>query len=82
MKQPRRWAGFLVLAGLWNWVIWPRFAVAIWNDPRAWSTGRAGHGAWTTFGWVHALLIVASVAIGTAIAVAGVKLWRSSGTVG
>jgi hypothetical protein len=33
----RTWSVFLVLAGVFNWVVWPRFAVAIWNDPRAWS---------------------------------------------
>jgi hypothetical protein len=72
----RGWSAFLVAVGAWSWLIWPRFAVAIWNDPRAWSGGAVGAGNPTSFLWVHALLIVASLAIGTAIAVLGIKGWR------
>ncbi|WP_238008974.1 hypothetical protein KZZ52_21055 [Dactylosporangium sp. AC04546] len=71
MVISRRWAAFLVGVGVWSWVIWPRFAVAIWNDDRAWSGGQP-----TAFFWVHALLIVVSLALGTAVAVLGVKAWR------
>ena len=78
MKLSRRWAGFLALAGVWNWIIWPRFAVAIWNDSRAWSAGRVGHGSWTSFMWVHVLLIAASLVIGTAVGVLGVRAWRAA----
>jgi len=53
----RRWAVFLVGVGVWTWVIWPRFALAIWNDPRAWSSRTVGEGAPSAFFWVHALLI-------------------------
>lgn len=77
----RGWALFLVVVGVWNWVIWPRFAVAIWDDPRAWSTGTVGHGTPTAFLWVHAALIVVSVAFGTTLGVLGiralVRLWRA-----
>ena len=49
-------------------MIWPRFAIAIWDDPRAW------HGSTPTgFLWVHALLIAVSLAIGTAVGVLGVR---------
>jgi hypothetical protein len=68
----RRWAVFLVLVGLWTWVIWPRFAVAIVRDDRAFDAG-----APTAFFWVHALLIVASLAIGTTVGVLGVRAWRA-----
>ncbi len=68
----RRWAVFLVLVGVWTWVIWPRFAVAIWNDDRAFADG-----APTSFLWVHALLIGASLAIGTVVGVLGVRAWRA-----
>jgi hypothetical protein len=67
MVLSRRWAVFLILAGVWTWLIWPRFAVAIWDDPRAWSNGP------TPFLWVHAALIAASLAIGTTVGVLGVK---------
>jgi hypothetical protein len=73
----RRWAAFLVLVGVWNWVIWPRFGLAIWNDERAFAEG-----APTSFLWVHAVLIVASLVIGTTVAVLGVRAWRAAATGG
>ncbi len=63
-----------MLVGVWTWVIWPRFAVAIWNDERSFAGG-----APTSFLWVHALLIVASLAIGTTVGVLGVRAWRAAG---
>jgi hypothetical protein len=69
----RRWALLLVAAGVWNWIIWPRFAVAIWQDPRAWHGGTP-----TSFLWVHAALIVASLAIGTVIGGLGVRAWLAT----
>jgi len=74
----RRWSAFLVLVGVWTWVIWPRFAVAIWQDPRAWSGGAVRSGAPTSFLWVHALLIAASLAIGTAVGVLGIRGWLAA----
>lgn len=76
MVLSRRWAWFLILVGIWTWVIWPRFAVAIWNDTRAWSTGEIGQGSPTGFLWVHALLIGASLAIGTTVGLLGVRALR------
>jgi hypothetical protein len=70
----RRWAVFLVLVGVWTWLIWPRFAVAIWNDDRSFSGA-----APTSFLWVHALLIGASLLIGTGVGVLGVRAWRAAG---
>lgn len=74
----RRWALLLIAVGVWSWVIWPRFTLAIWQDPRAWHDG-----APTSFLWVHAILIVGSLALGTAVGALGVRAWRavrSSGT--
>jgi hypothetical protein len=73
----RKWALFLIGVGVWTWVIWPRFAVAIWHDPRSWSAGAVGRGAPTSFLWVHALLIVASLAIGTTVGVLGLRGFRA-----
>jgi hypothetical protein len=70
----RRWAGFLILVGIWTWLIWPRFGVAIWNDERSFADATP-----TSFLWVHAVLIVASLAIGTAVGVLGVRAWRAAG---
>lgn len=70
----RKWSGLLVVAGVWSWVIWPRFVLAIWDDDRSWA---GDGGAPTTFLWIHALLIVVSLAIGTAVGVLGVRTWRA-----
>ena len=61
-----------MLVGGWTWVIWPRFAVAIVRDDRAFDGGTP-----TAFLWVHALLIVASLAGGTTVGVLGVRAWRA-----
>lgn len=64
----RRLSLFLALAGLFNVVVWPRFAVAIWNDPRAFAGSTP-----TAFLWVHAVLIVAATLIGLGILAVGVR---------
>ena len=71
MILTRRWSVFLVLAGLFNWVVWPRFAVAIWQDQRAWQGGIGSTP--TSFLWVHAVLIGSALAVGTVVAVLGVR---------
>jgi intracellular septation protein A len=69
----RRWSVFLILVAVWSWLIWPRFAAAIWADPRSW------HGSTpTSFLWVHAVLIVASLSIGTAVGLLGLRGWRAA----
>lgn len=69
----KRWSAFLIAVGLWTWLIWPRFGVAIWNDERSFAAGSP-----TAFLWVHALLIGASLAIGTTVGVLGITAWRRS----
>ncbi|MEP6559582.1 MAG: hypothetical protein ABJD68_00700 [Nakamurella sp.] len=68
----RNWSLFLVLAGAFNWVIWPRFVLAIWDDPRAWS-GEIGSSTPTSFMLVHAVLIGTALAVGTVILVLGIR---------
>ena len=75
MILSRRWSAFLIAVAVWSWLIWPRFALAIWRDPRSFDDGAA-----TSFLWVHAALILTSLAIGTAIGVLGVKAWRAGKT--
>jgi hypothetical protein len=74
MVITRRWAVFLTAVGVWTWLIWPRFALAISRDDRSFVDG-----APAAFFWIHALLIAASLAIGTAVGVLGVRAWRASG---
>lgn len=76
MRLSRGWALFLIGVGVWTWVIWPRFALAIWNDARAWSSGQVGQGRPTSFLGIHAVLIVASLAIGSTVGVLGIRAYR------
>lgn len=73
MVITRRWAVFLTAVGVWTWLIWPRFALAIVRDDRSFADGGP-----TAFLWVHALLIAASLAIGTTVGVLGVRAWRAA----
>lgn len=68
-------ARLLVVAGLFNVVIWPRFAKAVTDDDRAWA-GEHWHSAPQSFFWVHAVLIVTAMALGVVVLVIGVKALR------
>jgi multisubunit Na+/H+ antiporter MnhC subunit len=68
----RGWSLFLIAVGVFNWAIWPRFSVAIWNDQRAW-TGQIGHSSPTSFLLVHAVLVITAVVVGTIVGVLGVR---------
>ena len=69
-------ARFLLVAGVFNVVIWPRFAKAIVDDDRAW-TGDRWDSAPTAFLWVHAVLITTAIVIGLGVLVVGFKAARS-----
>ncbi|MEV6298116.1 hypothetical protein AB0M02_01790 [Actinoplanes sp. NPDC051861] len=73
MVISRRWAAFLIAVGVWTWLIWPRFGVAIYRDDRSFADGTP-----TSFLWVHALLIGASLVIGTTVGVLGVRAFRAA----
>ncbi len=72
MILSRGWSLFLVGVGVFNWAIWPRFSVAIWDDQRAWS-GAVGHSSPTSFLLVHAVLVVSAVTVGTIVGALGVR---------
>jgi hypothetical protein len=73
MVLSKRWAVFLTAVGVWTWVIWPRFGLAIYQDDRSFAGGKP-----TSFLIVHAVLIAASLAIGTTVGVLGVRAWLAS----
>ncbi|RZS90282.1 hypothetical protein EV189_2066 [Motilibacter rhizosphaerae] len=76
MTLSRRASWFLLAVGVWSWLIWPRFLKAIWADDRSWHHGP------TAFFLVHLVLVVASLAIGTAVGwlgLRGVRAWRGAG---
>ncbi|WP_251151651.1 SCO4848 family membrane protein [Cellulosimicrobium sp. Marseille-Q4280] len=68
MELPLAWSLVLVLTGVWNLVIWPRFWQRIAKDPRS----RDADGRATRFLTVHAVLIGVSLALGVAVGVLGV----------
>ncbi|CAN5229331.1 hypothetical protein BH09ACT10_BH09ACT10_13400 [soil metagenome] len=69
-------ARFLVVAGVFNIVIWPRFAKAIVDDKRAWA-GDSWSSAPTAFFWVHAVLITTAIVIGLGVLYVGVRALQS-----
>lgn len=68
LHLPTAWALMLVVAGLWNLLIWPRFWQRIAADPRS----RDADGRATRFRTVHAVLIGVSLAFGVAVGTLGV----------
>lgn len=67
MVLSRRSSWFLLLVGVWSWIIWPTFLKNIWKDPRSFDNGPTG------FLLVHAVLVAVSLAIGTAVGVIGLR---------
>ena len=76
-NREKRTARFLIVAGVFNVVIWPRFAKAIVEDDRAWA-GEHWHSTPQTFFWVHAVLITTAIVIGLGVLVIGVRAHRSA----
>ena len=72
----RKASWFLIAAGVFNVVIWPRFAKAIIDDDRAW-VGRHWHSDPTAFFWVHAVLIAVAVLIGLGVLAVGIRAHRA-----
>ena len=68
MRLSRRWSLFLLAFAVWSWIIWPTFLKNIANDPRAF-VGNTPQG----FFWVHLVLVVVSLALGTVIGVLGIR---------
>lgn len=67
MVLSKRVSWFLVLFGVWSWFIWPNFLRNIWGDERSFQDGPQ------PFFLVHLVLVVVSLAFGTAIAVVGIR---------
>lgn len=72
-------ARMLIVAGLFNIVIWPRFAKAVTDDDRAWA-GDHWSSAPQSFFWVHAVLIAVAMTLGAIVLVIGWRANRSLST--
>lgn len=68
MDLPVAWSLLLLVAAIWNFVIWPPFLRRIAKDERA----RDADGRPTTFLRVHAILIGISLSLALAVGVLGI----------
>ena len=69
MQLPIALSWLLIVAGVWNLVVWPQFLRRIMKDPRA----KDEQGRATRFLTVHLLLVSVSVTLGVAVAVVGIR---------
>ncbi|HSA52166.1 MAG TPA: hypothetical protein VLH10_18920 [Yinghuangia sp.] len=72
MRIGRKTSGFLLLFGVWTWILWPNFLKNIWQDEKSWNDGP------TAFFLVHLALTVVSFAAGNAIGWLGVRGLRAN----
>lgn len=68
MELPLAWSLLLLVAGVWNLVVWPRFLQRVRRDPRAHDAA----GRPTRFLTVHVVLVAVSLVLGVAVALLGV----------
>lgn len=68
MDLPLAWSLLVLIAGLWNLIVWPRFGQRIAKDPRS----RDAEGRATRFLTVHLVLIGISLVLGALLVVLGV----------
>ena len=73
MILSRRSARFLLLAGVFQWIVWPTFLKNIWADPRSFDNGP------TAFLVVHAVLTAVQLLLATALLVLGLRGLRRDG---
>jgi hypothetical protein len=69
MRVSRSIAWFMVVFGIWSWVIWPTFVVNVSADPRSWGPTGGPTAFWT----VHFVIAVISFICGTAFGVIGIR---------
>lgn len=76
MPLSRRSAVFLLLTGVFQWVVWPTFLRNIWADDRSFDGGP------TAFLVVHAVLTAVQLLLATALIALGVRGLRRAGRQG
>lgn len=68
MDLPVAVSVLLIVAGVWNFVVWPQFLRRVVKDPRA----RDDAGRPTTFLTVHLVLVAISLTLGLATGIVGI----------
>ncbi|WP_278234846.1 hypothetical protein [Isoptericola sp. AK164] len=67
MEIPVAWSVVLLVAAVWNLVVWPQFWRRVTKDPRS----RDDAGRPTRFYTVHAVLVGVSLLLGVLVGVVG-----------
>ena len=70
MLLTRRLSAFLLLAGAFQWLVWPGFLRVVLRDERAFDDGP------TTFLVVHLAIVVPALLLGAALVGLGARAWR------
>ncbi len=73
MVLSRRLAGFVLVAGAFQWLVWPTFLRVVWRDRRAFDGG-----APTAFLLVHVAIVVPALMIGTGLLWLGARAWHQA----
>lgn len=68
VKFPVVWSIVLLIAALWNLVVWPQFLRRVFKDPRA----RDARGKATKFLTVHVVLVTISLVLAMGVGLVGV----------
>ncbi|EFG08838.1 integral membrane protein [Streptomyces clavuligerus] len=71
MKLSRPVSWFLLAFGVWSWFIWVTFVKNLWEDGSGLAFDDAGDP--TAYFWVHLLLAVTSLILGTAVGAIGLR---------
>ncbi|MGW0362115.1 SCO4848 family membrane protein [Streptomyces sp. NPDC002990] len=71
MKLSRTASWFLLAFGVWSWFIWVSFVRNLWKNSSGLAFDAAGDP--TSYFWVHLLLAVTSLLLGTAVGVIGLR---------
>ncbi|MEU4682441.1 SCO4848 family membrane protein [Streptomyces xinghaiensis] len=71
MPPGRRSSWFLLAFGVWSWFIWTTFARNLWGNGSGLAFDDAGEP--TAYFWVHLLLAVTSLLLGTAVGLIGLR---------
>jgi hypothetical protein len=64
-------AGLLLIAGAFQWLVFPNFLRVVWRDDRAFDAGSP-----TAFLWVHVAIVVPALLLGVALLLLGARAWR------
>ena len=71
MVLTRRLAALLLLAGAFQWLVFPNFLRVVWRDDRAFDAGSP-----TAFLWVHVAIVVPALLLGALLLALGARAWH------